>query len=135
MSEAAQPTIHTMNKPTPETDAVWSDPEQNLLEHARRMERERDEWRAKAYRPLQTAHDLKHAVEESGNDSHFFTRSTMKFFGDRMANYGLRQPVEVETLSGEKVMAYALYRRRPVKHGLQGTAWFHAETFARVYIR
>jgi tryptophanyl-tRNA synthetase len=31
---------------TPETEAVWKDWSQNLLEHARRMERERDQARA-----------------------------------------------------------------------------------------
>jgi hypothetical protein len=28
--------------PTPETDAVWADKNQNLLEHAKRLERQRD---------------------------------------------------------------------------------------------
>lgn len=30
-------------RPTPETDAVWSDKTQNVLDFARRLERERDE--------------------------------------------------------------------------------------------
>ena len=35
--------------PTPETDAVWADKNQNLLEHAKRLERQRDAaWRAMA---------------------------------------------------------------------------------------
>lgn len=29
---------------TPETDAVWEDVNQNILEHARRLERERDRY-------------------------------------------------------------------------------------------
>ena len=33
------------DRPTPETDAVWDDKSQNILEHARRLERERDEAR------------------------------------------------------------------------------------------
>ena len=57
----------------------------------------------------------------------------MKFFGDRMANYGIRQPAPVRTASGEIVQAYELTRRRPVKHHLQSSAWFHAETFTRVF--
>lgn len=32
-------------RPTPETDAVWDDTSQNILEHARRLERERNEAR------------------------------------------------------------------------------------------
>lgn len=31
------------DRPTPETDAVWADKSKNILEHARRLERERDE--------------------------------------------------------------------------------------------
>lgn len=81
---------------------------------------------------IKTAADLKFHVEQSGHDPHFFTRSTMKFFGDRMSNYGVRQPVEVKTPYGP-VMAYELTRRRPVKHGLTGSAWFCAETFRRVF--
>jgi hypothetical protein len=82
---------------------------------------------------IATASDLKYAVETSGNEPYFFTRSTMKFFGDTMANYGIRQPREIITQSGETVRAYELVRRRPVKHGLQSSAWFNAETFERVF--
>jgi hypothetical protein len=82
---------------------------------------------------IKTASDLKYHVEQAGHDPHFFTRSSMRFFGDRMSNYGIRQPVTVTTQSGEKVPAYELTRRRPVKHGLASSAWFHAETFARVF--
>jgi hypothetical protein len=57
----------------------------------------------------------------------------MKFFGDRMANYGIRQPREIVTQSGETVRAYELVRRHPVRHGLQASAWFHAETFELVF--
>ena len=32
-----------MNTDTPETDAVWNDKNQNILEHAKKMERERDQ--------------------------------------------------------------------------------------------
>jgi hypothetical protein len=82
---------------------------------------------------IKTASDLKYHVEQSGNEPHFFTRETMKFFGDTMRNYGVRQPVEVETISGDKVKAFELVRRRPVKHGLQSSSWFNAETFERVF--
>ena len=37
-----------------------------------------------------TASELKYQVEVSGNEPHYFTRSTMKFFGDTMRNYGVR---------------------------------------------
>lgn len=34
------------------------------------------------------ASDLKYNVEKTG--SNFFSRDSMKFFGDRMSNYGVR---------------------------------------------
>lgn len=82
---------------------------------------------------IKTASDLKYAVEQAGTSPYFFTRNTMKFFGDTMRNYGVRQPRPVETQTQGKVQAFELYRRRPVKHGLQSSAWFNAETFERVF--
>jgi hypothetical protein len=82
---------------------------------------------------IKTASELKYHVESAGNCPHFFTRDSMKFFGDTMSNYGIRQPVQVETNLGETVPAYELTRRRPVKHGLQSSTWFHAETFERIH--
>ena len=82
---------------------------------------------------IKTASDLKMFVESAGHDSEFFTRSTMRFFGDTMRNYGLRQPQPVTLYDGSTVLAYELFRRRPVKHGLRASAWFNAETFARVF--
>lgn len=51
-------------------------------------------------------------------DSYFFTHATMKFFGDSMRNYGVRN-------AGTH---WELYRKRPVKYGLCSSAWFHKET-------
>lgn len=82
---------------------------------------------------IKTASDLKYHVETAGNCPHFFTRQSMRFFGDTMANYGVRQPQEVLTASGELVRAYELTRRRPVKHGLHSSTWFCAKTFNRVF--
>lgn len=82
---------------------------------------------------IKTVSDLKRHVEQSGHESHFFTRDTMRFFGDTMRNYSVRQPVEIETLSGDKVKAFELSRRRAVKHGLKTSSWFNAETFDRVF--
>jgi len=80
-----------------------------------------------------TASELKYQVESSGRESHFFTRRTMKFFGDTMRNYGVRGPVTVENTLGEKFECYELYRRNPVKHGLRESAYFDAKTFERVH--
>lgn len=82
---------------------------------------------------IKTASDLKAFIESSGHDPYFFDRKTMKFFGDRMSNYGVRKPAPIVTIGGATVQAYELYRRKPVKHGLRKSAWFDAATFARVF--
>lgn len=83
---------------------------------------------------IKTASDLKFAVEQSGNETYFFTRDTMKFFGDTMSNYGVRGPFTIPTRSGN-ISAYELFRRRPVKHGLTESAYFDAEKFNRVFLK
>ena len=80
-----------------------------------------------------TASELKYQAEQAGHDSHFFTRANMRFFGDTMRNYGVRDAGKIKTNSGDKVQAWELYRRRAVKHGLKASAYFHKETFARVF--
>jgi hypothetical protein len=63
--------------------------------------------------------------------SHHFDAKTMKFFGDTMANYGIRETT-ITTWSGpEPVEVYELYRRQPVKHGLRSSAYFDKKTFER----
>ena len=79
-----------------------------------------------------TPSQLKAEVETAGHDPHFFTSSSMRFFGDRMRNYGVRaQPVTLVIYTGERRKCWELYRRRPVKHGLTSSAFFDCETFAR----
>lgn len=85
---------------------------------------------------IRTASDLKFHVEQSGRCPHFFDRDSMKFFGDRMANYGVRKPAPLICGYGETlrtVQAIELFRRRPVNHGLQESAYFDAVTFERVH--
>jgi hypothetical protein len=89
-----------------------------------------------------TASELKYQVEQAGHEPHFFTRSTMKFFGDTMRNYGVRK-AEIRTMydsngeyageNGVSVSVWELYRRNPVKHNLFGSAYFSADTFRLVY--
>ncbi len=81
---------------------------------------------------IKTASDLKFHVEQAGHETHFFDRDSMKFFGDRMSNYGVRQHRTIKTRTGP-VEAYELVRRKPVKHGLQTSSWFNAATFERVF--
>ena len=74
-----------------------------------------------------TPSELKYQIEQAGHDPHFFTRSTMRFFGDTMRNYGVRKAI----INGRD--AWELYRKRPVKHGLRNSAYFDAVTFQRIF--
>jgi hypothetical protein len=74
--------------------------------------------------------DLKFHVDQTG--SKFFTPDSMKFFGDKMSNYGVSAKPVTVTTSTRTVECWELYRKRPVKHGLQKPAYFSVETFERV---
>jgi len=80
-----------------------------------------------------TSSELKFQVESHGNEPYFFTRKTMKFFGDTMRNYGVREAV-IDTYSQKAVPVYELYRRHAVKHGLRDSAYFDKATFERVFM-
>jgi len=89
-----------------------------------------------------TPQELKREVER-GKDSFFFTPATLKFFGDRMSNYGVRDggrfPVHYDD-NGDNYSAiprmvpvWELYRKKPVLHGLDGSAHFCKKTFRRIF--
>lgn len=89
-----------------------------------------------------TPSELKYLVESAGHDSHFFTRRTMKFFGDSMKNYGVRKgptilyPYDEEgnyTETPRPVETWELWRKRSVKCGLRDSAYFDAKTFRLVF--
>lgn len=90
-----------------------------------------------------TPSDLKYHVELAGNEPHFFDRKTMRFFGDSMRNYGCRlatvssdyDPAGNYYPNGIKVPCYELYRKHPVKHGLQQSAFFCRATFKQIFPR
>lgn len=84
---------------------------------------------------IMTASELKYQVESRDTESHFFTRSTMRFFGDTMRNYGVRGPIRIKDSTDEDVMVYELYRRKPVKHGLKSSTYFAVDNFERVYAK
>jgi len=90
-----------------------------------------------------TPSELKYNVEQ-GQDRFFFTRDTMKFFGDTMANYGVRDGGSYishwdengNNYSEERqtvVEMWELYRKHPVKMGNQSSAYFDKKTFKRVF--
>lgn len=65
------------------------------------------------------------------NEPHFFTRGTMKFFGDTMANFGLKRVIIFKN-DGTNINGYELYRKRPVKHGLQSSHYFAPDGMDKV---
>jgi hypothetical protein len=89
-----------------------------------------------------TPSELKYNVENAGHDRYFFTRSTMKFFGDTMRNYGVCT-AKLQTHwddSGNnyseqtrEIEVWELFRKKPVKHGLKDSAYFDKKTFKRVF--
>lgn len=66
-----------------------------------------------------TPSQLKAEYQRHNPDGHFFDRKTMSFFGDSMKNYGVYD-------AGSH---WALYRKRPVKHGINTTHYFDKITF------
>lgn len=79
-----------------------------------------------------TPSELKRQVEAAGHERYFFTRDTMKFFGDTMRNYGVTETVIINS-TGNLVDCWELYRKRPVKHGMIDSAYFCKETFKRIF--
>ena len=80
-----------------------------------------------------TPSELKAKVEEHGHEPHFFDRKTMHFFGDRMANYGVREATIKTYSDPEPIKVWELYRKHPVKHGLKESAYFRQDTFERTF--
>lgn len=86
--------------------------------------------------------DLKFHVQQANNESHYFSRDSMRFFGDTMANYGVRS-AEVTTNynaagdyvgeGGVVVEVWELYRKRAVKCGLKESVYFAKDDYRRVY--
>lgn len=76
------------------------------------------------------ASELKYQVEQTNGETHFFDFKTMRFFGDRMSNYGVRAVI-IDTYTEKGVECWELYRKRAVKHGLKSSAYFDRKTFAR----
>lgn len=66
--------------------------------------------------------------------SYFFTRNTMKFFGDTMKNYGVKETT-INTWTRKNVKVFELYRKNPVKYGLQLSAYFTVSDFRQAFIK
>ena len=87
--------------------------------------------------------ELKFRVESAGHEPYFFDRKTMKFFGDSMRNYGVRNTYVVSDYDsdgnyveqGIRLQTWELWRKHPVKHGLRSSAYFDPFTFKRIHPR
>lgn len=75
--------------------------------------------------------ELKYNVETAGTSPHFFTRETMRFFGDTMRNYGVWSET-IQTSAGP-VECWALYRKNRTAKGFGPgvCAYFDKATFKR----
>ena len=64
---------------------------------------------------------------------YYFTPSTMRLFGDTVANYYIpKKLVLIETWEGDKIPCYELQRRKPVKEGRDESAYFSCTTFKSI---
>lgn len=89
-----------------------------------------------------TPAELKYHVEQ-GQDRFFFTREAMRFFGDTMRNYGVRDGGKIPyhwddegnnyTEEPRTIEVWELYRKHPVKHGLRDSAYFNKKTYERIF--
>jgi len=73
-----------------------------------------------------TPTELKNSHQEHHPCSLFFSQSIMRFFGDTMANYGVRS----EIVNG--IDCWELYRKKPVKFDLQSSHYFTKGDFAHI---
>lgn len=89
------------------------------------------------------ASQLKAHVEASGISPYFFDKNTMKFWGDTMANFGVRSSVvkscfdlsgNFTVYEGAEIEVWELYRKRPVKNGLQSSAYFTKGSFQLIHV-
>jgi hypothetical protein len=82
-----------------------------------------------------TASELKYLYERNNPGGHFFDRDTMRFFGDTIRNFGVRDGGTVDTLTTEGinkgVEVWELYRKRPVKCGLHGHCCYFSKADGR----
>jgi len=79
-----------------------------------------------------TPSELKYNHEQHNPGSVYFSRKTMKFWGDTMRNYGVCA-AKVVIGPGKPLDVWCLYRKKPVKHGYQAPAFFSKTDFLRIH--
>lgn len=88
-----------------------------------------------------TPSELKYQLETTGKQSYFFSRETMKTFGDTMKNYGVRSTIVLAQFNeqgeynkqGYETEVWELYRKKAVKHGNKQSAYFRKSDYSRVH--
>jgi hypothetical protein len=74
-----------------------------------------------------TPSDLKRHHETNNPDSYFFSRETMRFFGDTMSNYATSSRIYyMRGYDGSLTPCYRLTRKKPTRKGAPITSWFFA---------
>ena len=70
-----------------------------------------------------TVYELKRFYAANNPEGFFFCSKTMRFFGDTMKNFGVKDGGKIKTMTDngvEEVEVWDLYRRRPVNGGMYG---------------
>ena len=75
-----------------------------------------------------TTSELKRQYKSNNPEGCFFDRESMRFFGDTMSNYGVRDAEAIKDYHGETFDCWELYRKHPVKHGLKSSTYFTKDT-------
>jgi hypothetical protein len=77
-----------------------------------------------------TPSQLKAHVDATG--SYYFSRETLRFFGDTMRNFAVYGPKDVTQRDGTKVKAWQLWRKRATKLAAGHVAYFDTTTYEHV---
>lgn len=63
----------------------------------------------------------------------FFTRKSMRVTGDTMLNYAIKENW-IDTWYEKHVHVWELYRKNPVKHNIQTSAYFRQSDLSQIHI-
>lgn len=81
-----------------------------------------------------TPQELKYNLENRKSNSYFFSKDTMRAFGDTMSNYGIMpHTVDIIDIMGNIRECYELFRKKPNKLNLISSAYFDVNSFEWVY--
>lgn len=78
--------------------------------------------------------ELKKRYEENNRPAMYFCRENMRGAGDTMSNYGVMASTVVD-MYGKEREVWCLYRKFPVKYGVQTPTFFDKGSFRIVRTR